>query len=291
MARGGAAEAAVGLVFGSKNRGLHSSEAAGQTVFHAHWHLIPRPQPTNAARILICASIRRFASVIIYLATREEFLKHVREQRIEEEVRERYITKTGHKVAANEFRAWQNSLQCVGNVLQFEEIPPELGVAIEYRIHNTAKRIDLLLSGRNAAGAPAAVIVELKQWESVEPTELDGVVRTFLGKGPRETTHPSYQAMSYGALLRGFNTAVVEHSIALQPCAYLHNCTEGSGITDARYRPYLDQAPVFLRHDNAAMAAFLRRCLEVGDRGRTIERIRDGKAKPSRQLGACRTLR
>jgi hypothetical protein len=32
------------------------------------------------------------------------------------------------------------------------------------------------------------------------------------------------------------------------------------------------------------MAAFLRRCLEVGDRGRTIEKIRDGKARPSRQL-------
>jgi DUF2075 family protein len=222
--------------------------------------------------------------VIIYLATREEFLQQVLDQRIEEVVRQCYIERTGHKVAANEFRAWQNSLQCVGNVLQFEAIPRELGVAIEYKIHNTAKRIDLLLSGRNSSGAPAAVIVELKQWETVEPTELDGVVRTFLGKGQRETTHPSYQAMSYGALLRGFNTAVVEHGIALQPCAYLHNCVNGSGLTDARYKPYLDQAPVFLRHDNAAMAAFLRRCLEVGDRGRTIEQIRDGKAKPSQQL-------
>ena len=40
----------------------------------------------------------------------------------------------------------------------------------------------------------------------------------------------------------------------------------------------------FLRRENAEMAAFLRRCLEVGDRGRTIEQIRDGKAKPSQQL-------
>ncbi len=222
--------------------------------------------------------------MIIYLATREEFLLHVREQRIEEEVRERYIAITGHKVAATEFRAWQNSLQCVGNVLQYEAIPAELGVAIEYRIHNTAKRIDLLLSGRNASGASLAVIVELKQWETVEATDLDGVVRTFLGKGPRETTHPSYQAMSYGALLRGFNTAVVEHNIALQPCAYLHNCIDTTGISDARYQTYLEQAPVFLRHNNAEMATFLRRCLEVGDRGRTIEQIRDGKAKPSQQL-------
>jgi DUF2075 family protein len=222
--------------------------------------------------------------MIIYLATREVFLKHVREQRIEEEVRERYISVTGHKVAANEFRAWQNSLQCVGNVLQFESIPRELGVAIEYKIHNTAKRIDLLLSGCNALGAPAAVIVELKQWETAEPTELDGVVRTFLGKGPRETTHPCYQAMSYGALLRGFNSAVIKHGIALQPCAYLHNCTDGSGIRDRRYQTYLDQAPLFLRHDNAAMADFLCRCLQVGDRGRTVELIRDGKPKPSQQL-------
>jgi Mrp family chromosome partitioning ATPase len=98
--------------------------------------------------------------------------------------------------------------------------------------------------------------------------------------------------MSYGELLRGhrfaedfvYNKAVVEHSIALQPCADLRNCTDGSSITDARYRPYLEQAPVFLRHDNPAMAAFLRRCLEEGDRGRTIERIRHGKAKPSQQL-------
>lgn len=223
-------------------------------------------------------------AVIIYLATREEFLLHVREQRIEEEVRERYIAITGHKVAANEFRAWQNSLQCVGNVLQYDVIPPELGVAIEYRIHNTAKRIDLLLSGRNACGFSSAVIVELKQWETVESTDLDGVVRTFLGKGLRETTHPSYQAMSYAALLQGFNTAVVEHQIALQPCAYLHNCTDSTGISDVRYRMYLQQAPVFLRHNNAEMATFLRRCLEVGDRGHTIEQIRDGKPKPSQQL-------
>ena len=222
--------------------------------------------------------------MIIYLATREEFLQHVREQRIEVEVRERYFAITGRKVAANEVRAWQNSLQSVGNVLQFEEIPSELGVAIEYCIENTAKRIDLLLSGRNFAGDPAAVIVELKQWESVEATELDGVVRTFLGKGLRETTHPSYQAMSYRALLSGFNTAVIEQNIALQPCAYLHNCTNGSGLTDNRYLQYLEEAPVFLRKDNQAMASFLRRCLEVGDRGHTIELIRDGKPKPSQKL-------
>lgn len=222
--------------------------------------------------------------MIIYLATREEFLTHVREQRIETEVFNRYTAITGHKVAANEIRSWKNSLQSVGNVLQFEEIPAEVGVAVEYCIANTAKRIDLLLSGRDSNGDPAAVIVELKQWETVESTDLDGVVRTFLGKRLREKPHPSYQAMSYEALLRGFNTAVVEKNISLQSCSYLHNCTNGIGLTDSRYKHYLEQAPVFLRHDNKAMASFLRSCLNIGDRGQTIELIRDGKAKPSQKL-------
>ncbi len=52
---GGAAEAAAGAAecpgyldqrlgwFAQRKRGgLNSGEAAGQTVFHAHWHLIPR---------------------------------------------------------------------------------------------------------------------------------------------------------------------------------------------------------------------------------------------------------
>ena len=51
----------------------------------------------------------------------------------------------------------------------------------------------------------------------------------------------------------------------------------GRGCTQANFSQ-------FLRRENAEMAAFLRRCLEVGDRGRTIEQIRDGKAKPSQQL-------
>jgi ATP adenylyltransferase len=39
-----AADATVSGSAGSlvENRGLNSGEAAGQTVFHAHWHLIPR---------------------------------------------------------------------------------------------------------------------------------------------------------------------------------------------------------------------------------------------------------
>lgn len=225
--------------------------------------------------------------MIIYLETREVFLEHVRRNRIEDEVGERLKLIAGRRVSPAEARSWRNSLIYVSNILQAPEIPSALGVAIEYQIHNTSRRIDLLLSGRSADQRHAAVIVELKQWEQVAATEMDGLVRTVVGGGPRDLTHPSYQAWSYSCLLEDFNTAVQEHAIEISPCAYLHNCSDGSGVQDAFYKPYLERAPVFLRHDTDALVAFLSRCLQQGDGGETIERIRDGRARPSKQLADC----
>jgi hypothetical protein len=222
--------------------------------------------------------------MIIYLETREVFLEHVLSNRIEEEVGERLKAIAGRRVSPAEVLSWRNSLMYVSNLLQAPQIPQGLGVAIEYQIHNTARRIDLLLSGRSPDDRHAAVIVELKQWEKAEATEMDGVVRSVVGGGPRNLTHPSYQAWSYCCLLEDFNTAVQEHGIAINPCAYLHNCKDGSGVLADCYQDYVERAPVFLRHQTKDLVSFLTRCLKQGDGGETIKRIRDGRAKPSRQL-------
>lgn len=225
--------------------------------------------------------------MIIYLETREVFLEHVRCNRIEAEIGQRLLDVAGRRVSPAEIRSWQNSFLYVSNLLQAPEIPAALGVAIEYQIHNTSRRIDLLLSGRSTDHRHAAVIVELKQWEHVAATEMDGVVRSVVGGGPRNLTHPSYQAWSYSCLLEDFNTAVVDDAIAITPCAYLHNCSDGSGVLADNYRVYLERAPLFLRQDIQELVAFLCRCLQQGDGGETIERIRDGRVRPSRQLAEC----
>jgi hypothetical protein len=102
--------------------------------------------------------------MIIYLETREIFLEHVRCNRIEEEVAERLKALAGRRVGPSEERAWRNSLIYVSQFLQHPQIPEGLGVAIEYQIHQTSRRIDLILSGRSPDDRHAAVIVELKQW-------------------------------------------------------------------------------------------------------------------------------
>lgn len=49
-------------------------------------------------------------------------------------------------------------------------IPEDAGVGVEFQIPQTAKRIDVFPSGRNDSPRDQAVIVELKHWETAEPT-------------------------------------------------------------------------------------------------------------------------
>jgi DUF2075 family protein/SOS-response transcriptional repressor LexA len=152
------------------------------------------------------------------------------------------------------------------------------------QVPQSSKRMDFVLTGLNAERRKVAVIVELKQWESARRTAKDGVVETRLGGGLRETSHPSYQAWSYAALLEDFNTAVRDVPIRLAPCAYLHNCADGDDLRHPFYAEHLGRAPVFLRDDAARLRAFIREHVRHGDCGETLYEIAHGRIRPSRNL-------
>ena len=78
-----------------------------------------------------------------------------------------------------------------------------------------------MIAGQDETKQNNVVIVELKQWETSEPTSRPSIVRTFTGGQIREVTHPSYQAFSYAETIKNFNEAVAEEEINLIPCAYL----------------------------------------------------------------------
>ena len=127
------------------------------------------------------------------------------------------------KTSKSEIDSWQNSLRCMYMVMNDEEIPYNSGIAIEYKIPTSSKRIDFIITGKDEERG-TAVVVELKQWSEAEKVEgKDGIVKTALSGGVRETTHPSYQVNSYTSLIRDFNEAVTQNEVALYPCAYLHN--------------------------------------------------------------------
>ena len=130
--------------------------------------------------------------MIIYEATKTEFIDDVVNEQIVERLYNVYQEKIG-KTSKQEIRSWDNSLQRMSNVMQDQEIPEDVKVAIEFKIPNTGKRVDFIVAG-NDGETDHAVIIELKQWEKVNKVEtMDAVVvETALGGGMRHTTHPSY---------------------------------------------------------------------------------------------------
>lgn len=223
--------------------------------------------------------------MLVYQATKSDFLTHVARNEISDRILAGFLARGQSGVSPNEVRSWQNSLQYMRNVLDDVDIPDDAGVALEFKVPQTSKRIDFILTGfgRAPRRRPAAVIVELKQWEHAEATPMDGVVRTFVGRAEREVPHPSYQAWSYAALLEDYNEAVEESGADLRPCAYLHNCTS-TELGGEHYRVHLARAPLFLKHDQAALQRFLRQHVKYGDCGELMYRIENGRIRPSKAL-------
>lgn len=231
-------------------------------------------------------------SLIIYQATKRDFLHHALHDDIEDVVTRRYKHATGHRVAPSEIKAWASSLMQMAKVLGDDGIPGEAGVAIEYQVPQTAKRIDFLITGLDADRQPKVIIVELKQWSDARVSDKDGIIWARRGGrvGETEGAHPSYQAWSYAALLSDFNAAVQDDSLELRPCAYLHNYPARDGIIDhPSYAAHLARAPLFVKTERTKLQAFIRQHVRHGDDQQLLYRIEHGRIRPSKMLSEAVT--
>lgn len=222
--------------------------------------------------------------MIIYQNTRTDFLKDVNDAEIDEVIKNAFKAKLLSIPGENELRSWRNSLVYMGQVLNDEDIPKDCGVAIEYKIPQTSKRIDFIITGLNGDRIEHAILVELKQWDKAELTDQDAIVRTYINNGKKEVNHPSYQAWSYSALLEGFNEAVYTTPIQLKPCAYLHNYSADGVIDNKFYSDYINKAPLFLKADKMKLRDFIKQYVKYGDQKEIIYRIERGKIRPSKSL-------
>lgn len=195
-----------------------------------------------------------------------------------------YKSVTGKNTGRSEINSWINSLQYMDRVLQDDEIPHDAGVAIEYHLPRSSKRIDFILTGKDHDQRESAILIELKQWQQAQITDKDAIVVTKFMHGVRETLHPSYQAWSYKRLLQDFNQTVQEENIQLYPCAYLHNYEEDDVITNEFYDEHIRNAPLFLKKDALKLQQFIKANVKYGDNNQIMYRIDHGKIKPSKNL-------
>lgn len=225
--------------------------------------------------------------MIIYSGSKGDFMVQVEEDAIAYTIRDNILEKMHRKTPDAEFRSWVNSLEYMYKVLNDDGIPRNSGIAIEYNLPNTAKRVDFLVSGYDAKRAANVVIIELKQWEKLNKVEgLDALVETFTGGRGRRVVHPSYQAWSYAEMIRDYNEYAQIAGVNLWPCAYLHNYmrVQDDPLDDPIYKDYLDEAPAFAKGDVRKLREFIERVVETGDDSEILYEIDNGRIKPSKSL-------
>lgn len=222
--------------------------------------------------------------MIVYSATKREFIEDVRSNRIAEIIENEVLRKLNRNSPRNEKLSWENSLQYMSQVLWDEGIPSAAGVAIEYNLPMTNRRVDFILTGKDTNRNDISVIIELKQWQEVKKTNKDAIVITRFQHGEKETNHPSYQAWSYSTLIQDYNETVRKESIKLLPCAYLHNMKSRGVINDPFYDEHTSKAPVFISSDALKLSEFLKKHVKYGDSDNIMYRIEHGVIKPSKNL-------
>jgi DUF2075 family protein len=221
--------------------------------------------------------------MLAYLGTKSDFLRDA--PVIEDKVRDAVKNKLNFSVGDSEYQSWRNSLgNAMSHVMLSTDIPNDAGIAIEYRLNGRRFRLDFVISGEDSKGKESLVIIELKQWTDIELSDLDEHVRTPLGGGIRDVTHPSYQVWSYKSHLEMFNEYVYENALVVEACAYLHNCRESVVINDSRYENALRLAPVFLHGEHEKLQELISSKIQRGSGIALLERIDAAVIRPSKQL-------
>ncbi len=225
--------------------------------------------------------------MIVYEGLKSDFLTSVENDVIAEEIENTIYKKLGRHTGSSEFRSWENSLSYMYKVLNDQNIPSEAGIAIEYNIPLTAKRVDFIISGLDKDMRHGAVIIELKQWEKLKAVDgVDGLVETYIGGGNRMVVHPSYQAWSYAQTIRDYNTAVQDYDITLHPCVCMHNYMRrrNDPVDAAQYFEYCREAPVYTKGQLFDLREFIKKVVVYGDKKEVLYEIDKGKIRPSKSL-------
>jgi uncharacterized protein len=85
--------------------------------------------------------------MIVYQASKSDFTEYIFDDRIETKILDFFKKHLHRSTASDEISSWRDSMQYMERVLRDDEIPGNCGVAIEYQLPQTSKRIDFILTG------------------------------------------------------------------------------------------------------------------------------------------------
>ena len=223
---------------------------------------------------------------VIYDAPQQKFFEDVLKKRLADIMRSNFKELTGRNVGEGEYRAWDRSLGEVKNLIELSGLKG-LYISFEYQLPYSQKRIDCFLFGKNKEGKGFIIHIELKQWEKVEPLNIEGnFVETYTGGDVRKVAHPSQQVEGYHDYLMGFIEVFEEKQLDFIGCSYCHNYRKhiGEGLFDPRYGSLLEKYPVYTRDDVERLAERLKVLLYSGEGFEVFNKFMQSPIKPSLKL-------
>lgn len=199
-----------------------------------------------------------------------------------------FFKQYGYKPQQNEVMSWRNSLMRVSRILDKAKLHNN-GIFIEYQLPLSAKRIDIIITGKDVQEQKNSVIIELKQWDKckLSDSESDKVV-TWVGGGNREVLHPAVQVGNYKYYLQGNCSAFYldENPVNLYACCYLHNYgkIDNDPIFDGRFSEAIKRFPVYTVDETNDLSSFLVNHVSEGDGMEILTEIEGSKLRPSKKL-------
>jgi len=91
--------------------------------------------------------------MIVYSATKSRFRADVFSNGISDIILGAFQSATERTTWKSEIDSWGNSLRYMDSLLEADVIPDYAGIAIEYHIPQTSKRIDFIITGKGRAPA------------------------------------------------------------------------------------------------------------------------------------------
>jgi uncharacterized protein len=222
----------------------------------------------------------------LYSGTTKSLIEDSTCNRIATKLKDAFFTEFRYQPSVGEVNSWNNSLRAVSQVFQAASLLDH-GVLLELQLPLTSKRLDCLVTGYDAAKAPNAVIIELKQWNVCKGASGRNEVATFVGGNVRDVLHPSVQVGQYLTYLTDCHTAFQgKDGISAHACSYLHNYdpVKDDPLFFPQFADQIARFPVFTGDHVPDLTAFLDKRIHSGDSGAVAAKVEQSKYCPSKKL-------
>jgi len=218
---------------------------------------ISKPKPDGLAEAALKRPPLPSAAQYLYREPLQTFLDDIDARRIAKKLASRYERLEGALPNEKEVHSWERSLPALAEVLRDERLKRS-EIFVELWMPLGSYRCDAVLTGKNLDGAPAAIVVELKQWSHVGKSRFNYEVWVQNASKP----HPSVQVGGYVSALKHSSTAFVDEGVKVGGCVWLHGlsdrkCAMMLRDQDAFGRDVLDY-PIFAKGEEARFAEWLR---------------------------------